>query len=99
MTMTHSPHIAVVTNLAPNHLDIHKSMEEYVGGQGEHFPSPAARGHRHLQPGQRHHPASRPCAPRAEHGISAARQSRRTACSCGVTDIVAAVDGQERVRS
>lgn len=30
MTMTHSPHIAVVTNLAPNHLDVHKSMEEYV---------------------------------------------------------------------
>ncbi len=30
MTMTHSPHIAVLTNLAPNHLDVHKSMEEYV---------------------------------------------------------------------
>lgn len=30
MTMTQSPHIAVVTNLAPNHLDVHKSMEEYV---------------------------------------------------------------------
>ncbi len=30
MDMTHSPHIAVVTNLAPNHLDIHKDMEEYV---------------------------------------------------------------------
>lgn len=30
MTMERSPEIAVVTNLAPNHLDIHKSMEEYV---------------------------------------------------------------------
>ena len=30
MTMTRSPHIAVLTNLAPNHLDVHKSMEEYV---------------------------------------------------------------------
>ena len=30
MTMTQSPHIAVVTNLAPNHLDVHKSMEEYI---------------------------------------------------------------------
>lgn len=30
MTMTRSPHIAVVTNLAPNHLDIHKDMAEYV---------------------------------------------------------------------
>ena len=30
MTMGSSPEIAVVTNLAPNHLDVHKSMEEYV---------------------------------------------------------------------
>ena len=30
MTMHQSPHIAVVTNLAPNHLDVHRSMEEYV---------------------------------------------------------------------
>lgn len=29
-TMTQSPKVAVVTNLAPNHLDMHKSMEEYV---------------------------------------------------------------------
>lgn len=30
LTMTKSPHIAVLTNLAPNHLDVHTSMEEYV---------------------------------------------------------------------
>lgn len=30
MGMTQSPHVAVVTNLSPNHLDIHKDMEEYV---------------------------------------------------------------------
>jgi UDP-N-acetylmuramoylalanine--D-glutamate ligase len=30
MTMKKSPQIAVVTNLAPNHLDVHSSMEEYV---------------------------------------------------------------------
>lgn len=30
MDMTRSPHRAVVTNLAPNHLDIHKDMSEYV---------------------------------------------------------------------
>lgn len=30
MTMKCSPQIAVVTNVAPNHLDMHKSMEEYV---------------------------------------------------------------------
>jgi len=30
MTMEKSPHIAVVTNVSPNHLDVHKSMEEYI---------------------------------------------------------------------
>lgn len=30
MDMKRSPRRAVVTNLAPNHLDIHKDMEEYV---------------------------------------------------------------------
>ena len=30
MDMDRSPHIAVMTNLSPNHLDIHKDMEEYV---------------------------------------------------------------------
>ncbi len=30
MDMRHSPHVAVVTNLAPNHLDVHKDMQEYV---------------------------------------------------------------------
>lgn len=30
LTMHKSPEIAVVTNLAPNHLNVHKGMEEYV---------------------------------------------------------------------
>ena len=30
MDMTRSPQRAIITNLAPNHLDIHKDMEEYV---------------------------------------------------------------------
>ncbi len=30
MDMRRSAHIAVVTNLAPNHLDVHKDMDEYV---------------------------------------------------------------------
>ncbi len=29
-TMRKSPDVAVITNLSPNHLDVHKSMEEYV---------------------------------------------------------------------
>ena len=30
MDMRRSPSVAVVTNLAPNHLDVHKDMDEYV---------------------------------------------------------------------
>ena len=30
MTMKKSPQVAVITNLAPNHLDWHKSMDEYI---------------------------------------------------------------------
>ena len=30
MDMTHSPQRAVITNLAPNHLDVHKDMDEYI---------------------------------------------------------------------
>lgn len=30
MTMKQSPNISVVTNLAPNHLDVHTSMNEYI---------------------------------------------------------------------
>lgn len=84
MTMTRSPHIAVLTNLAPNHLDVHKSMEEYVWAKENIF--------RHQQPGDTaifnldnaitrelsaHAPAV-PC-------ISAAGRSRKTASFCGAT--------------
>lgn len=30
MTMKQTPNIAVITNVTPNHLDIHKSYEEYI---------------------------------------------------------------------
>ena len=30
MDMRRSPRVAVITNLAPNHLDVHKDMDEYV---------------------------------------------------------------------
>ena len=30
MNMKVSPNIAVITNIAPNHLDIHNSYEEYI---------------------------------------------------------------------
>ena len=37
MTMDLSPHIAVVTNLAPNHLDVHRSMGEYISAKENIF--------------------------------------------------------------
>ncbi len=37
MDMTRSPHVALVTNLSPNHLDIHKDMEEYVSSKANIF--------------------------------------------------------------
>ena len=37
MDMTHSAHVAVVTNLAPNHLDVHKDMDEYVDAKKNIF--------------------------------------------------------------
>lgn len=36
-TMTTSPDIAVITNVSPNHLDVHKSMEEYVDAKKNIF--------------------------------------------------------------
>lgn len=32
-TMKKSPHIAVITNISPNHLDMHKSYEEYINAK------------------------------------------------------------------
>ena len=37
MDMERSPQRAVVTNLAPNHLDVHKDMEEYVDAKKNIF--------------------------------------------------------------
>ena len=37
MDMQRSAHVAVVTNLAPNHLDVHKDMQEYVDAKKNIF--------------------------------------------------------------
>ena len=37
MTMEQSPDIAVITNITPNHLDIHKSYEEYIEAKANIF--------------------------------------------------------------
>ena len=44
MDMTRSPHRALITNLAPNHLDVHKDMDEYVDAKKNIF--------RYQKPGQ-----------------------------------------------
>ena len=37
MTMKQSPDIAVITNLAPNHLDVHSDMQEYIDAKKNIF--------------------------------------------------------------
>jgi len=37
LTLRKSPHIAVLTNLAPNHLDVHTDMAEYVSAKANIF--------------------------------------------------------------
>lgn len=37
LTMRQSPNIAVVTNVFPNHLDVHKDMEEYIAAKRNVF--------------------------------------------------------------
>lgn len=37
MDLKYSPHIAVVTNLAPNHLDVHRDMAEYIEAKTQIF--------------------------------------------------------------
>ncbi len=44
MTMRVSPQVAVVTNLAPNHLDVHKDMEEYVAAKQNIFLHQSGQG-------------------------------------------------------
>ena len=44
MDMTRSPDRAVVTNLAPNHLDIHRDMDEYVDAKKNIFRFQSADG-------------------------------------------------------
>jgi len=37
MNMRVSPHVAVITNISPNHLDYHKDMSEYVDAKAQIF--------------------------------------------------------------
>jgi UDP-N-acetylmuramoylalanine--D-glutamate ligase len=42
MTMSDSPHGAVITNLEPNHLDVHRGMNEYVSAKENIFTHQSA---------------------------------------------------------
>jgi len=42
MTMSRSPQIAVLTNLAPNHLDVHKDYTEYITAKENNFTHQSA---------------------------------------------------------
>lgn len=44
ITMVRSPDIAVITNLSPNHLDVHKSYEEYAEAKENIFRYQSAYG-------------------------------------------------------
>ena len=37
ISMRKSPDVAVITNVAPNHLDVHKDMDEYVEAKANVF--------------------------------------------------------------
>ena len=43
LTMDASPHIAVMTNLAPNHLDVHKDFAEYISAKENIFTHQSAQ--------------------------------------------------------
>ena len=43
MTMQKSPHIAVITNLSPNHLDVHKDYAEYIAAKENIFTHQSAQ--------------------------------------------------------
>lgn len=42
LTMTRSPHIAVITNLSPNHLDVHRDYAEYISAKENIFTHQSA---------------------------------------------------------
>ena len=44
MTMKRSPAIAVVTNISPNHLDVHKDYQEYIDAKENIFTHQSAYG-------------------------------------------------------
>ena len=96
MTMKKSPHIAVVTNLSPNHLDMHKGMGEYVASKENIFL------HQHLGDVAVFNLDNEITRAQAERAVGEVRMfSRRAAVEHGVylrgEEIVRCKDGSETV--
>ena len=96
MTMKRSPHIAVITNLSPNHLDVHKDFAEYISAKENIFT------HQNVQDVAVFNADNSITAQQAERAVGRARLfSRKNEVEDGVFlrggKIIARHDGQERV--
>ncbi len=79
MTMDKSPETAVVTNLAPNHLDMHRDMDEYIAAKRNIFVHQKATDLLVLNADNNITPVS-PGQPRAASDFSAGRQPCKAVC-------------------
>lgn len=96
MTMGRSPHIAVITNLSPNHLDVHKDFAEYITAKENIFT------HQNAQDVAVFNADNSITAQQAERALGRARLfSRKNEVEDGVFlrdgKIIARHGGQERV--
>lgn len=96
MTMGRSPHIAVITNLSPNHLDVHKDFAEYITAKENIFT------HQNTQDIAVFNADNSITAQQAERALGRARLfSRKNEVEDGVFlrdgKIIARHGGQERV--
>ncbi len=82
LTMKKSPHIAVITNLSPNHLDVHKDMAEYVTAKEQIFLHQKAGDVLVLN---RDNDLTRDCASRAVPGAEVRFFSRQKSLEKGVS--------------
>ena len=95
MTMKRSPEIAVVTNISPNHLDVHKDYQEYIDAKENIFT------HQSLKDVAVFNADNEVTSAEAGRAMGRARRfSRRSELEDGVflrgESIIARYDGQER---
>ena len=88
------PDIAVVTNVSPNHLDIHPSYEDYQTAKSRFSFHRAVPASRCSMPTTLSHAPLRKIAP-AKSGFSAVRPPRKTACSCAKASFTGLTTGEK----